>query len=232
MNKFVYEMIGTAILVLLGNGVVASVLLNKSKAKDSGWLAITVGWAFAVTMGAYFAVNVTGAHLNPAVTIGFLTLGLISPQKALLFILAQLLGAMIGQLLLVLVYKQQYDATENSEIILATFSTGPAVRNTFWNLISEIIGTFMLMFGILILIRANLEIFTPLFIGLLVLSIGLSLGGATGYAINPARDLGPRIIHAILPLKNKGTSDWSYAFVPVVGPIIGAVLAALVFSIL
>lgn len=232
MNKFVYEMVGTAILVLLGNGVVASVLLNKSKAKDSGWLAITVGWAFAVTMGAYFAVNVTGAHLNPAVTIGFLTLGLITPQEALLFILAQLLGAMIGQLLLVLVYKQQYDATENSEIILATFSTGPAVRNTFWNLISEIIGTFMLMFGILILIRANLAIFTPLFIGLLVLSIGLSLGGATGYAINPARDLGPRIIHAILPLKNKGTSDWSYAFVPVVGPIIGAVLAALVFSIL
>lgn len=232
MNKFVYEMVGTAILVLLGNGVVASVLLNKSKAKDSGWLAITVGWAFAVTMGAYFAVNVTGAHLNPAVTIGFLILGLISPQIALLFILAQLLGAMIGQLLVVLVYKQQYDATEDSETILATFSTGPAVRNTFWNLISEIIGTFMLMFGILILIRANLAIFTPLFIGLLVLSIGLSLGGATGYAINPARDLGPRIIHAILPLKNKGTSDWSYAFVPVVGPIIGAVLAALVFSIL
>lgn len=232
MNKFIYELIGTAILVLLGNGVVATVLLNKSKGKDSGWLTITTGWAFAVVIGAYFAGAVSGAHLNPAVTIGMLAIGNIALKDAVLYIIAQFIGAIIGQLLVVLTYKKHYDETTDKGLILATFSTGPAIRDTFWNIVSEAIGTFMLVFGILALVKADLGNITILLIGILVFAIGLSLGGATGYAINPARDLGPRILHAILPLKNKGDSDWAYALVPVIGPIIGGILGALVFSLL
>lgn len=231
-NNFIYELIGTAILVLLGNGVVATVLLNKSKGKDAGWLTITTGWAFAVVIGAYFAASVSGAHLNPAVTIGMLAIGKISLNNAIVYIVAQFIGAIVGQLILVLAYKKQYDETTDKGLILATFSTAPAVRNTFWNIVSEAIGTFVLVFGILALVNAKVEHITVYLIGILVFAIGLSLGGSTGYAINPARDLGPRILHAILPLKNKGDSDWSYALVPVVGPIIGGVLGALVFNLL
>ncbi|WP_067141478.1 MIP/aquaporin family protein [Oceanivirga salmonicida] len=235
MSIFLAEFIGTALLILLGNGVVAACLLNKSKAKDSGWIVITSGWAFAVLIGAYSVGRFSGAHINPAVSLALFTIGVITFNQLIVYVAAQFLGAMLGQLLVVVTYKQHYDETENTDLVLATFSTGPAIRNLFYNTITEIIGTFVLVFGILMIgphFAKEGSFFTIFIVALLVWSIGLSLGGPTGYAINPARDLGPRIIHQLLPLKHKGKSDWGYALVPVIGPLLGGVLAGLAFMAL
>lgn len=243
-QKFLAEFIGTAILILLGNGVVANVCLNKSKGNNSGWIVITAAWGFAVMAGAYAVGKISFAHLNPALTIGFAVAGLFDKSLVFGYIVAQLLGAMFGQLLVVLCYKNHYDETLDSNAILATFSTGPAIRNYFWNFVSEFIGTFILSFGLLAIGRSEnffiqngdavLGVSTsisPLLAGFFIWSIGLSLGGPTGYAINPARDLGPRIMHSLLPLKNKGNSDWAYSWIPVVAPILGGIVGSLIFKL-
>lgn len=233
MSAFVSEIIGTMLLILLGNGVVAGVVLRHSKAENAGWVAITFGWGFAVMIGVYASGIYGGAHLNPAVTVGLATAGTFPWEDVPAYILAQLIGAFIGAVLVYVHYKPHYDVTDDPGAKLATFSTAPGIRSTPFNLISEIIGTFVLVFGIL---SFGANTFTdglnPLIVGFLVVAIGLSLGGTTGYAINPARDLGPRIAHAILPIKGKGTSDWGYSWIPVVGPIIGAIIAALIYNIL
>jgi glycerol uptake facilitator protein len=230
------EAIGTGLLVLLGDGVVAAVLLNKSKAQNSGWIVITFGWGMAVMLGAYAVVQFTGAHLNPAVTVGLWINGNIDGSDVPKYFIGEFLGAMSGAVLVFLAYYQHFQETEDPGLKLAVFSTGPAIRNYAWNLVTEIIGTFVLVLGILAIVAngrgvgagAGTLLF-PLLVGLLVLGIGLSLGGPTGYAINPARDLGPRIMHAILPVPGKGTSDWSYAWVPVVGPLIGGALGGALY---
>lgn len=235
---FVAEMVGTAILILLGDGVVAGVLLAKSKAENAGWIVITFGWGMAVALAVYAVSNYGGAHLNPAVTLGLLASGAdYSGSEVAQYIGGQFAGAAIGALLVFLHYLPHWKETEDPGLKLAVFSTGPAIRNPVTNVISEVIGTFMLVFGVLAIVdhfggidAAFSTSFVPLIVGLLVFGIGLSLGGPTGYAINPARDLGPRIMHAILPIPGKGASDWSYAWIPVVGPIIGGVLAGWVFK--
>ncbi len=224
---FLSETVGTALLLLLGGGVVANVVLAKSKGFGGGWLLISIGWGLAVFAGVTVSYS-SGAHLNPAVTIAQLTLGNIDFGTALVYWGAQMLGAIIGSALMYLTYKQHFDAEEDPASKLAVFSTGPAIRSYGWNLITEIVGTFVLVFVILGFGKGG----TPAELGaipvaFLVIAIGVSLGGPTGYAINPARDLGPRIVHAILPIKGKGGSDWGYAWVPVVGPLVGGVLAAL-----
>jgi len=228
------EIIGTGMLILLGDGVVAAVLLAKSKAENSGWIVITFGWGMAVMVAVYVVGPFDGAHLNPAVTLGFWIHGSITGSMAWKYFLGEMIGAMVGAFLVWLTYYLHWRDTEDPGLKLAVFSTGPAVRNYAWNLLTEIVGTFVLMLGILA-ITGPWQIFTganlqPFLIGLLVFSIGLSLGGPTGYAINPARDLGPRIIHAILPIPGKGGSDWTYAWVPVLGPLIGGALAAIFFD--
>ncbi len=236
MSVFIAELIGTALLVLLGNGVVANVVLSKSKAKDSGWIVIALGWAIAVFIPVFIVAPASGAHINPAVTIGLATAGKVAWSVVPTYLIAQLLGAMIGGLLVWLHYRPHFEATDNSGLQLASFSTSPAIKDTISNLLSEIIGTFVLVYGVFYISGASvgdspasLGALDALPVALVVLGIGLSLGGTTGYAINPARDLGPRIMHAILPMKGKGNSDWGYAWIPVVGPIIGGVLAALLF---
>ena len=232
MNIFTGEILGTFFLILLGNGVVANVLLNKSKGQKSGWIVITFGWAIAVFVGVFVASKASGAHLNPAVTVALAMLEKISWKDVPHYVAGQMIGAMLGSLAMWLSYKKHFDETEDVALKLAIFSTGPAIRKPFYNLITEIIGTFVLILAILFIITpsSSLGALDALPVALLVLGIGLSLGGPTGYAINPARDLGPRIMHAILPLGKKGSSDWAYAWVPVVGPLIGAVLAALLFE--
>jgi glycerol uptake facilitator protein len=223
------ETIGTALLILLGDGVVAAVLLAKSKAENSGWIVITFGWGMAVMVGAYAVGQFDGAHLNPAVTIGLWINGNISGGDVPKYIVGEFLGAMIGATLVFLAYYQHFAETEDPGLKLAVFSTGPAIRNYGFNLVTEIIGTFVLVFGILAIVAnkaPGVSGLATLLVALLVLGIGLSLGGPTGYAINPARDLGPRIMHAILPIPGKGGSDWAYAWVPVVGPLIGGALGA------
>ena len=235
MSPFLSEFIGTAVLILLGNGVVANVVLNKTKGQNSGWIVITFGWAIAVFAGVYIA-TVSGGHLNPAVTIAdAVKTG--DWSKLPLYITAQILGAMCGSLLVWLAYYKHYDESDDADLKLATFCTGPAIRNTLSNFVTECIGTFVLIFGAFSISGAkmneagiSLGSLDALPVALLVLGIGLSLGGPTGYAINPARDLGPRIMHFILPIKNKRDSDWSYSWIPVVAPIAGAVLAALVYK--
>jgi glycerol uptake facilitator len=230
------ETIGTAILILLGDGVVAAVLLNHSKAQNSGWIVITWGWGMGVMVAVYAVGQFSGAHLNPAVTVGLWINGNIDAGDVPKYFVGEFLGAMIGAGLVFLAYFQHFAATEDPGLKLAVFSTGPAIRNTLWNLTTEIIGTMMLMVGILgIVDPGNKGVGTAqlggLLVGLLVLVIGLSLGGPTGYAINPARDLGPRIMHAILPIPGKGPSDWAYAWIPVVGPLIGASIGALLYVV-
>ena len=226
----VAEILGTATLILLGDGVVAGVLLSRSKAQNSGWIVITMAWAFAVFCGVIVAGPVSGAHLNPAVTFGlFLAGALPGDQPALTMLaywVAELIGAFIGAVIVFLHYYPHWSQTEDADLKLAVYSTGPAIRNYPWNLVSEIIGTFVLVFVILFF-GSTPSGLGPLAVALLVVGIGASLGGPTGYAINPARDLGPRIAHALLPIKGKGNSDWGYSWVPVVGPIIGGVLAGL-----
>jgi glycerol uptake facilitator protein len=236
-NIIVVEIVGTALLILMGDGVVANVLLNKSKGQNSGWIVITFGWGLAVMVGAY-AAGQTGAHLNPAVTIGQAAQGAIDWADVPQYILGEFLGAFIGATLVFVAYYSHWAETEDPGLKLAVFSTGPAIRNPVINLITEIIGTFALLFGIYAIafgrgaeivggLVGDVSSLAPFLVGLLVLGIGLSLGGPTGYAINPARDLGPRIMHAILPIPGKGDSDWGYSWIPVVGPIIGGVLGAL-----
>ena len=233
MNYFLGFFIGTAILILLGNGVVANVLLNKSKGQNSGWIVIVFGWSMAVFVGVYMSAAASGAHINPAVTLAFAWLGKISWDLVPAYIAAQVLGAMAGQLFVYIAYRPHYAATENADLKMATFCTSPAIRSPFNNLFTEIIGTFILILGVLFIAspQSSLGALDALPVALLVLGIGLSLGGPTGYAINPARDFGPRIMHFLLPMKNKRDSDWSYAWVPIVGPVIGAIAAALVFEL-
>ena len=228
------EVIGTAILILLGDGVVAAVLLNHSKAQNSGWIVITFGWGMAVMVAVYAVGQFSGAHLNPAVTFGLWVNGNISGGDVPKYFIGEFLGAMLGAGLVFLAYFQHFAATEDPGLKLAVFSTGPAIRNPAWNLVTEILGTMMLLVGVLgITDPGNKGVGTAslggLLVGLLVLAIGLSLGGPTGYAINPARDLGPRIMHAILPIPGKGPSDWGYAWIPVVGPVIGGIIGALIY---
>lgn len=242
MNPFTAELIGTMLMILLGNGVVANVVLKDTKGNNSGWIVITTAWALAVFVGVTVAGPVSGAHLNPAVTIGLAVAGKFSWDLVPSYIAAQLLGGMLGAFLVWLFNKDHFAITEDEGAKLACFSTGPAIRNTFSNLISEIIGTFVLVFVIFHFsdpsISLNADPTAKVGLGsvgalpvtLLVWAIGLSLGGTTGYAINPARDLAPRIMHAILPVK--GSSDWGYAWIPIAGPIIGCIIAALLYGII
>ncbi len=232
MKPFTAEVIGTMLLVLLGDGVVAACLLSRSKAEKSGWMVIATGWAMAVAMAVYAVGRISGAHLNPAVTLGLAAVGKFAWSDVPAYIAAQFLGAFLGAVLVWLAYLAHWAETEDKGLKLAVFSTAPAVRWLPANLLTEAIGTFVLVFGILAILANTAPAqsgLTPLLIGLLVLAIGVSLGAPTGYAINPARDLGPRLAHAILPVANKGGSDWSYAWVPVVGPVIGGTLGALAY---
>jgi len=230
------ETIGTALLILLGDGVVAAVLLNHSKAQNSGWIVITFGWGFGVMTGAYAVGQFTGAHLNPAVTLGIWIQGGIDGGEAIKYFIGEFLGAMIGAGLVFLAYFQHFGQTEDPGLKLAVFSTGPAIRNTMWNLVTEIIATMVLIVGILAIVDPgnrgnNLSGLSTLLVAFLVVGIGLSLGGPTGYAINPARDLGPRIMHAILPIPGKGPSDWGYSWIPVVGPMLGGALGGVIYYV-
>jgi glycerol uptake facilitator protein len=226
---FLGEVVGTAVLILLGDGVVAGVLLNKSKAQNAGWIVITWAWGLAVFMGVLTSLAVTDgvAHLNPAVTIGLASIDAVEWSDVPQLIAGQFLGAFIGATLVWLAYLPHWEATDDPGLKLAVFSTGPAIRNPVTNLITEIIGTFMLVFGVVALGHASVAALGPLGVALIVVGIGMSLGGPTGYAINPARDLGPRIMHFILPIAGKGDSDWGYSWIPVVGPIIGGVIGGL-----
>lgn len=232
MNPFLGEVIGTALLILLGNGVVANVVLTSTKGQNSGWIVITWGWGMAVFVAVFTVAAFSGAHINPAVTVGLAIAGKFEWAGVPAYVLAQFIGAFIGASLVWLFYRPHFAVTEDKDLKLAVFCTGPAIRNTVSNLASEIIGTFVLVFAILFLAVSvfGLGALDALPVGLLVLAIGLSLGGTTGYAINPARDLGPRIMHAILPMPGgKRDSDWSYSWIPVVGPLLGAVLAGLLY---
>jgi glycerol uptake facilitator protein len=229
------EIIGTGLLILLGDGVVAAVLLNQSKAQNSGWIVITWGWGLGVMFAVLAVGQFSGAHLNPAVTLGFAVIGNTDWGDVPKYLIGEFAGAMIGACLVAAAYSNHWRATEDPGLKLAVFSTGPAIRNTVSNIVTEIIGTFVLVFGVLAIFANKFTTEASfalggLFVGFLVLAIGLSLGGPTGYAINPARDLGPRIVHAILPIPGKGDSDWGYAWIPVVGPIIGGILGALAFD--
>jgi glycerol uptake facilitator protein len=227
------EIIGTAILILLGDGVVAGVLLAQSKAENSGWIVITFGWGMAVAMAVFAVGQFSGAHLNPAVTFGFALEGTTDWSDVPKYLVGEFAGAMIGATLVWAAYSNHWRPTEDPGLKLAVFCTAPAIRNTVANIITEIIGTFLLVFGVLAIVANDATVasgLVPLLVGLLVLGIGLSLGGPTGYAINPARDLGPRIMHAILPIPGKGPSDWAYAWIPVVAPLIGGGLGGLCFK--
>lgn len=231
MSAFMAELVGTAIILLFGGGVVAGVVLNKTKSQNSGWIVITVAWAIGVTLGIFASGPISGAHLNPAVTIALATIGKFDWALVPSYIAAQFLGAMIAVTLVWLAYKDHFDATEDKGAKLAVFSTGPAIRNTMSNFMTEFVATFVLMFVILAIGTTKFtEGLTPMAVGLLILGLGLSFGGPTGYALNPARDLGPRIMHMLLPISNKGDCDWSYAWIPVVAPICGAVVAALTYT--
>ena len=247
MQNFMAELLGTLLLVLLGDGVVANVVLSRTKGQNSGWIVITLGWGVAVATAVYAVGRLSGAHLNPAVTIGLASIGSFPWADVPAYIAAQLLGAFAGAVLVWVVYFPHWGVTADPDLKLAVFSTGPAIRRPVANVIAEAIGTAVLLFGVLA-IAANAQTLSkpgdvdltfvfsrglqPLLVGVLVLGIGLSLGGPTGYAINPARDLGPRLAHALLPIPGKGTSDWDYAWVPIVGPVIGGVAGAGLYFLL
>ncbi len=240
MSPYIAEFIGTMILIILGDGVVANVVLNKTKGNSSGWIVITAGWGLAVAIAVYCIGWISGAHINPAVTLGMAAIGELSAAHVPGYLLAQFSGAFAGAAVVWLTYLPHWEATTDKPTKLAVFCTAPAIRKPWANLATEVIGTFMLVLGVLAILRPdNLNPdagwsagLGPLLVGLLVFSIGLSLGGPTGYAINPARDLGPRIAHYLLPIRGKGDSDWSYAWIPVVGPIIGGVAGALFYQLL
>jgi glycerol uptake facilitator protein len=235
MSAFLAEFIGTAILIIMGNGVVANVVLNKTKGNNSGWIVITFGWAMAVFMGVFIASKLgSGGHLNPAVTIALSLFGEFDDALVMPYIAGQLAGAFVASIIVWIAYKQHFDATEDKDLKQACFCTAPAIRNGLHNMITEAIGAFILVFAALCISPATASMGTldALPVALVVLAIGLSLGGPTGYAINPARDVAPRIAHFILPMKNKSNSDWGYSWVPIVGPIVGACLAALLYNVL
>ncbi|EHL2455892.1 glycerol uptake facilitator protein [Enterococcus sp. DIV0609] len=230
MTQLFGEFFGTMILVLLGDGVCAAVNLKKSKAFASGWVVIALGWGAAVTLAVYMSGYMSPAHLNPAVTVAMAITGNFEWGMVLPYIVAQVLGGFIGGLVVWLAYLPHWNITEDKGAILGTFATGPAVRNYPANVLTEIIGTFVLVFGLLAFSQNDLAAgINPMLVGILVLGLGLSLGGPTGYAINPARDLGPRLAHQIIPVKTKGDSDWAYSWVPILGPILGASLAAVIY---
>ncbi|WP_066192175.1 MULTISPECIES: MIP/aquaporin family protein [Gracilibacillus] len=230
MSEFLAELIGTMILIIFGGGVIGGVVLKKSKAEGAGWVLITLGWGLAVTMGIYAVGNVSGAHINPAVTLGFASIGEFPWSKVPMYIAAQLIGAIIGAVIVFFQYLPHWKETEDKAAKLSVFATDPAIKSLPSNLVSEIIGTFVLVMGLLF-IGANefTEGLNPAIAGLLIVAIGMSLGGTTGYAINPARDLGPRIAHALLPISGKGDSNWSYAAIPVIGPSIGGIYGAMFY---
>jgi glycerol uptake facilitator protein len=238
MQAYLGEFIGTMILIILGDGVVAGVLLRNSKAENSGWIVITFGWGMAVAVAVYCVFQFSNAQINPAVTLGLAVTGQFSgpfSSWAVVpgYLIAQFLGAFVGGVIVWLAYLPHWPETEDEGLKLGVFCTAPAIYNTPANIITEIIGTFVLVFGILGIFGNDLAPgLAPLLVGLLVLGIGLSLGGPTGYAINPARDLGPRIAHAVLPIAGKGGNDWGYAWIPVVAPIIGGILGAVTWVIL
>jgi glycerol uptake facilitator protein len=241
MSPFVAEIVGTMMLILLGTGVVANVLLKDTKGNDAGLVVITLAWGLAVFIGVVVAGPYSGAHLNPAVSVGLAVAGVFPWEDVPSYIIAQMIGASLGAFFAWVAYKDHYSSTEDSDLILATFSTGPAIRKPLSNVITEAIGTFVLVFVVLYLagpeitsekmgeVAVGLGSIGALPVGLLVVVIGMSLGGPTGYAINPARDLAPRIIHALLPIPNKKGSDWGYSWVPVIGPLLGAVVAGLLY---
>ena len=246
MEAFVAELVGTCILVVLGDGVVANVVLARTKGNQSGWIVITAGWGLAVAIAVYSVGRISGAHINPAVTIGLAAIGQFPWANVWAYVLAQLVGAFLGAVVVWISYRPHWAATDDAEAKLGVFATGPEIRSPGANLVTEMVGTAVLVFGVLA-IAANAGEMTagtvdlssvfatginPLLVGVLVWSIGLSLGGPTGYAINPARDLGPRLAHALLPIPGKGRSDWGYAWVPVVGPLAGGVLGAVAFQAL
>ena len=247
MRPYLAEFIGTALLVLLGNGVVANVVLPKTKGSGSGWIVITFGWGMAVFVAVWCVAAFSGAHINPAVTVGLAVAEKFPLAHVAQYIAAQLLGAFAGAVLVYLVYRDHYAASDDADAKLATFATAPAIRNYPVNLLSEVVGTGVLVLAVLLVVAPSISMdrgdvspaepgglkiglgtLGALPVGLLVLAIGLSLGGTTGYAINPARDLGPRIAHALIPVPGKRDSDWGYAWIPIVGPIIGAILAVLI----
>ncbi|MGM7700441.1 MIP/aquaporin family protein [Pseudalkalibacillus sp. Hm43] len=231
MSEFMAEIMGTMILIILGGGVVGGVVLNKTKAQDSGWIVITMGWGLAVAVAVYAVGGISGAHINPAVTLGLASIGEFPWAKVPMYITAQMIGAFIGAIIVYFHYLPHWRETEDPGLKRAVFSTDPAIRHTFSNLLSEVIGTFVLLLGLLA-IGANefTEGLNPLIVGFLIVAIGMSLGGTTGYAINPARDLGPRIAHFILPIPGKASSDWGYSWIPVVGPVLGGVFGALFYQ--
>lgn len=247
MNAYLAEFIGTALLVIFGNGVVANVLLSRTKGNNSGWIVITAGWAFAVYVGAFCAAPFSGAHINPAVTVAMAAAGKLAAGKVAGYLIAQMLGGIIGGTLVYLFYREHFKVTDNADAKLACFGTAPNIRNIPQAFFCEVVGTFVLILPIFLITEPRFNLpgaagDTEVAIGLgsvgllpvalIVFAIGLSLGGTTGYAINPARDLGPRLAHAFLPIPGKRDSDWSYAWVPVVGPIVGALLASLVERLL
>ncbi len=225
-QDILFEFIGTAILILFGAGVCANVSLKKTLGNGAGWGVISFGWGFAVFVAAFISTPYSGGHLNPALTIGLAIAGSFK-GNVIGYIIAQILGAILGASLVYLMYKPHFDEEEDADKKKGVFCTGPAIRAYFYNFISEVIGTFILVFGVLFV--GGAEIAGPLPVSLVIVAIGMSLGGTTGYAINPARDLGPRIAHAILPIKGKRDSDWAYSWIPVFGPIVGASLAALLY---
>jgi glycerol uptake facilitator protein len=233
MSAFVAEFFGAMVLVILGNGVVAGVVLKGTKSENAGWLAIVIGWGLAVTLAIYAAGKISGAHLNPAVTLAFAIKGDFPWANVPGYITAQLVGAFAGACIVWLHYLPHWKRTDDQAAKLVVFATAPAIRNVFSNLISEIIGTAMLILALLFI---GTNEFTgglnPIAVGLLIVAIGLGLGGTTGFAINPARDLGPRIAHALLPISGKGPSDWGYAWIPVAGPILGGILGVFVYQAL
>ncbi len=231
MQPFIGEFVGTMLLILLGNGVVAGVLLKNSKAENAGWLVITVTWGLAVMFGVYVAGPLSGAHLNPAVTLALAATGQFAVEKVPMYIVAQMLGAIAGSFLVYAHYLPHWAKTEDAATKLAVFATAPAERHTVGNFISEFIGTFVLMLGLGAIGATEFAAgVNPMAIGALILLIGLALGGTTGYAINPARDLGPRIAHALLPIPGKGGSDWGYSWIPVVAPILGGICGSAFFK--
>ncbi|MBW6501295.1 MAG: aquaporin family protein [Bacteroidales bacterium] len=231
MNAFFAEFFGTAMIIVFGGGVVSNVLLSKTKGHNSGWIVISFGWAVGVFTGVLIAAPVSGAHLNPAVTLALVISHKFSISLMPLYICAQLLGAMFGAGLVWLAYKKHFDVTEDGDSKLAVFCTAPNIRSYWYNVMTEVIGTYILALAVLYMAEpeVGLGALNALPVALVVLGLGLSLGGPTGYAINPARDLGPRIMHFLLPIPRKRNSDWSYSWVPVLGPMTGAALAAVMF---
>ncbi|WFB37782.1 aquaporin family protein [Kiritimatiellota bacterium B12222] len=246
MHPYLAEFIGTAILILFGNGVVANVLLSKSKGQNGGWIVITFGWGLGVALAVYAVGRISGAHINPAVTVSLASIGAFEWALVPGYVVAQILGAILGSVLVYLNYYAHWEETEDPDLILACYSTAPAIRKMVPAVITECIGTAVLVFCVLALGKVAFGAestqlawattmgtwFGPMLVGMLVLAIGLSLGGPTGYAINPARDLGPRIAHSLLPIKGKGSSDWSYAWVPIVAPLVGGFVGAQLFVLL